>query len=88
MVGALLLASLFAQNHELFSRLIAGLTHEESLRQPSGRDNCLNWLIGHLVVARANLLAQLGASSAWGWGAGRRHIPVLHRSPDPPRRSL
>ena len=38
-----------------------GLSHEESLIQLPFRSNCLNWVVGHLVANRCNILALLGA---------------------------
>lgn len=37
-----------------------GLTHEDSLLQPSPGGNCLNWVIGHIVKARNDALALVG----------------------------
>lgn len=37
----------------------AGVTHEESLVAPQGGGNCLNWVLGHLVKARHDILALL-----------------------------
>lgn len=39
---------------------VNGLTHEESLVQPNSGGNCLNWIMGHLLAAYANLLPLLG----------------------------
>jgi hypothetical protein len=38
----------------------AAITHEESLRAPRAGGNCLNWVVGHLVKARVDMLASLG----------------------------
>jgi hypothetical protein len=37
-----------------------GIDHEESLMAPDGGGNCLNWVLGHLVKARRDVLALLG----------------------------
>jgi hypothetical protein len=36
-----------------------GLTHEDSLVQPPS-GNCLNWVLGHLLVHRSRMLETLG----------------------------
>jgi DinB superfamily len=36
------------------------VTHEESLVQPPGGGNCLNWVLGHIVVHRDSMLALMG----------------------------
>ncbi len=51
------------------------MTHEESLCQPPAGGNCLNWVVGHIVVARANVLALLGEAPSWDWAGLRRYIP-------------
>ena len=39
-----------------------GVTHEESLVQPSRAGNCINWIAGHLLDARGIILGLLGGS--------------------------
>lgn len=39
---------------------VEGVTHEESLVQPSPAGNCLNWVVGHLVAIYENVLPLLG----------------------------
>jgi len=41
---------------------LAGLTQEESLTQPGTGGNCINWLVGHVLVSRAGLQQLLGMS--------------------------
>lgn len=36
------------------------LTQEESLFQPEGGGNCVNWLVGHIVVSRDMMLEIVG----------------------------
>lgn len=37
-----------------------GFTHEDALAQPPA-GNCVNWLVGHILVHRERMLAALGA---------------------------
>jgi uncharacterized damage-inducible protein DinB len=39
---------------------LAGLSHEESLKQPQEAGNCVNWLAGHLLTSRDGLKQILG----------------------------
>ncbi|MEZ4729666.1 MAG: DUF664 domain-containing protein [Caldilineaceae bacterium] len=41
-------------------RQTEGLTHEQSLLQPPFRGNCLNWVLGHMLESRNEMLQQLG----------------------------
>lgn len=38
-------------------RNVEGITHEESVRCPEPAGNCLNWVLGHLLLARQTWLA-------------------------------
>jgi uncharacterized damage-inducible protein DinB len=44
---------------------ISDLTQVESLWTPASGGNCLNFVAGHIVVSRANLLALLQFDSYW-----------------------
>jgi hypothetical protein len=44
---------------------IGSITHEESLIQPQPAGNCLNWVLGHIIVSRGHLLRALGAQPVW-----------------------
>jgi hypothetical protein len=46
-------------------RETAGLTHEDTLRQPPFGGNCLNWVLGHIVTGRDDILRLLGQSPLW-----------------------
>ncbi len=39
---------------------IYGLTHDESLTQPTAYGNCLNWVMGHIVRTRIQQAQMLG----------------------------
>ena len=42
---------------------LEGITHDESLIQPSYGGNCLNWVVGHVVASRNSLLQGLGCDA-------------------------
>ena len=56
----------FAANLWVIKRQIEGLSHKDSLIQPPFRGNCLNWVLGHILVGRSNALAYLGQQPLWG----------------------
>jgi hypothetical protein len=66
---------MYAESYETISRETQGLSHEDSLMQPPGALNCLNWMVGHVMASRSNVLAMLGEPSVWGWAEARRYIP-------------
>ena len=56
---------LFKTNHWVLTHQTDGLTHEDSLLQLPFRGNCLNWVIGHVLVSRQDALEMLGIKSWW-----------------------
>ena len=54
------LSEALAVNTRVIARQVAGLTHSDSLLQPPVRGNCLNWVLGHIVVHRDYMLVDLG----------------------------
>ena len=76
MVNGALILSQYSNTYDVIMRLTADVTHEESLRQWSFNANCLNWLLGHVTVARLNLLAMIGdREPVWSFAQARRYIP-------------
>ncbi len=55
------LADAYGRNLEIIKMQTGGLTHEESLIQLPFRANCLNWVVGHILANRCNILRLLGA---------------------------
>lgn len=51
----------YERNVEIIRMQTEGLSHEDSLIQLPFRANCLNWVVGHLVTNRCNILELLGA---------------------------
>ena len=53
---------------------IKDVTHEESLIQPlPGGGNCMNWIVGHIIFARNQMLGALGRESIWDESIGSRY---------------
>ena len=51
----------FGRNVRVIHRHTDDVTHAESLVQPPFPHNCLNWVLGHIVQNRDDLLKLLGA---------------------------
>lgn len=51
--------------HYVLKTNVEGLTHEESLAQPTPGGNCLNWVVGHLMTGRNGALQLLGMAPLW-----------------------
>jgi uncharacterized damage-inducible protein DinB len=53
-------AKMLAGEQDILMRQVEGLSHAESLIQPQPGGNCLNWVMGHLVVNLIDILSVLG----------------------------
>jgi uncharacterized damage-inducible protein DinB len=56
------LAAAFAFNLRGAKELTIGLNHADSVLQPPARGNCLNWVLGHMLDTRNDVLKLLGQS--------------------------
>jgi hypothetical protein len=50
---------LFSSNERLLKLTLEGISHEESLKEMHNC-NSVNWILGHFVFIRNNILSQLG----------------------------
>lgn len=60
------LARAFERNAMILKQQTEGLSHEDSLIQLPFRANCLNWVVGHIVVSRDDVLETLGEARLMG----------------------
>ncbi|MGZ4825634.1 MAG: DinB family protein [Terriglobales bacterium] len=60
------LANMYEFSYGAIKRNLDGVTNEESLVQPPGAGNCLNWVLGHIVVARNTILTLAGVTPMVG----------------------
>jgi hypothetical protein len=56
----------FDLTHRVIHMQTAGLSHADSLLQPPFRGNCLNWVLGHILVGRDQVLDLLDGPQIWG----------------------
>lgn len=59
-ISPALLKKGFILNANIIKRQAADLTHEDSLLQFPFRGNCLNWVIGHILIRRCTIMEMLG----------------------------
>jgi hypothetical protein len=55
----------FARNVAIAEMQADGLTHQDSLIQTPYNVNCFNWVVGHLVTGRDDILNYVGGSPVW-----------------------
>ena len=56
---------LFGANFHVIQVNTNGITHEDSMVQPRPAGNCINWVLGHIVVHRNSILRLVGQSPIW-----------------------
>lgn len=49
----------------VFKANLGDITHEESLVQPQPAGNCANWVMGHVIVYRSQLINGLDGKPYW-----------------------
>lgn len=64
MIAEILLMQ-FQHTHATIRMNCMGVTQTESLFQPLPEGNCLNWVLGHIVVYRGDILELLGVEPVW-----------------------
>jgi uncharacterized damage-inducible protein DinB len=55
----------FGYNLRAFERLVDGINHEESMIAPQFGGNTINWIVGHLVQSRNEMLEVIGLAPIW-----------------------
>ena len=60
------LIELFDRTRRVIHMQAEGLTNADSLLQPPFRGNCFNWVLGHILVGRNQVLGHLDARLFWG----------------------
>ncbi len=60
------IASMYEFSYGAIKRNLDDVTNEESLVQPPGAGNCLNWVLGHIVSARNTALKLAGVAPMVG----------------------
>jgi hypothetical protein len=56
------LVKMYEFSYGAINRNLDGLSHEDSLIVPEPGGNCLNWVLGHILVARSFLLTLTGGT--------------------------
>jgi len=75
MVRPSFIAELYVDSHDAIKRDTATMSHGSSLWQPPFGGNCVNWLMGHLIVSRCSFLILLDVPSVWSMEQCRRFAP-------------
>ncbi len=76
----------FRRTYWIITRHVEGMSHEESLIQPPGTANCLNWVLGHILVSRDTAIELLGGTPLFTPEETARYArgsrPITEDAPD------
>lgn len=80
------LVKAFERNTRIIEMQTDGLSHEDSLIQTEYNINCLNWVVGHVVHYRDEMLTLLGHQRVMAPDVSERYAresdPILEDGPD------
>jgi hypothetical protein len=65
MTAVSLIARNFTFTHRIVNSTLAGISQSESVEQPPNGGNCINWIMGHILLYRDKLIEQLGGYRVW-----------------------
>jgi len=75
MISQQMLKALYQDSYALVKQQTEGIKHQESIYQPPYDGNCINWILGHIIVARCNFMMMLDIPSIWDMAQCRQFIP-------------
>lgn len=67
------LSKLFQLTYSVMLRQTEGITNEQSVIQPPVRGNCMNWVLGHILMQRDLVLKLLKMEPVWDENPCRRY---------------
>jgi hypothetical protein len=75
MISRKMLITMFDYSYFLVNQSIQGITHQESLLQAPGGGNPVNWILGHIITSRCNVLAMLKVDPPWDFSRCKPYVP-------------
>jgi hypothetical protein len=75
MISQKMLLTMYEYSYFLVNQGIGDITREESLFVPEGISNPANWILGHIITSRCNVLAMLKVDPPWDFQKCKPYIP-------------
>jgi len=69
------LLTMYEYSYFLASQAVDGISHQDSLITPPGGDNPANWILGHILTSRSNVLAMLKIDPHWDFERCKPYLP-------------
>ncbi len=75
MISKKMLVTMYEYSFFLASQGSEGLNHQDSLIAPPGSENPANWILGHIITSRSNVLALLKVDPPWDFQRCKPYLP-------------
>jgi uncharacterized damage-inducible protein DinB len=72
-MDAATLTHLFSFNQRALKLNLEGVSHEDSVRHPGPNGNSINWIVGHILANRQDVLEMAGQPRFWPEEEARRY---------------
>ena len=75
MINQKILLTIYEYSYFLTKQGISRISHQNSLVTPPGGDNSANWIMGHIITSRCNVLAMLKIVPPWDFERCQPYLP-------------
>jgi len=75
MTSQKMLITIYDYSYFLVSQGIEDISHKDSLTSPPGDGNPANWILGHIITSRCNILALLENDPPWDYTRCKPYLP-------------
>jgi hypothetical protein len=75
MIGKKMLLTMYEYSYFLTNQAVDGISHQDSLVSPTVGDNPANWILGHIITSRSNVLVMLKIDPPWNFERCKPYLP-------------
>ena len=75
MTSRKMLITMYEYSYFLVGQNIKEINHQDSLISTPGSSNAANWILGHIITSRCNVLAMLKIDPPWDFQRCKPYIP-------------
>ena len=75
MISQKMILTMYDYSFYLVGEGLEGINHQDSLLTPPGGGNPANWILGHIITSRCNVLAALKIDPPWDFNSCKPYIP-------------
>ena len=75
MMSQKMLDTMYSYSYFLVDEAIRSIDHDSSLKTTGVNTNCANWILGHIITSRCNVLAMLKIDPPWDFNLCKPYLP-------------